>query len=191
MLFWRRTAPSARGAEGPAGPPGDAGRRRALALGGALSLLLAAAHAVGTVRGLPPGGAAWAQWSIILVYLAGTSMLAIIDTYVNVDRSALLIGLLIGVQRETDRAERHAGLRDFLVLGLAGGSEDVDGGALGQLGPELHQLGLRDEILVVEPRVASGRDRALEVRPPGGEGLALEELLQLAQAECLHVTGPG
>lgn len=34
---------------------------------------------------------------------------------------ALLIGLLFGVQREMDRDERHAGLRDFLILGLAGG----------------------------------------------------------------------
>jgi len=34
---------------------------------------------------------------------------------------ALLIGLLFGVQREMDRDERHAGLRDFLIIGLAGG----------------------------------------------------------------------
>ena len=40
--------------------------------------------------------------------------------WVNI-AEALLIGLLIGIQRETDRAEKHAGLRDFLVLGLAGG----------------------------------------------------------------------
>lgn len=34
---------------------------------------------------------------------------------------ALLIGLLVGVERESDRAERHAGLRDFVTIGLAGG----------------------------------------------------------------------
>jgi uncharacterized membrane protein (DUF4010 family) len=44
----------------------------------------------------------------------------IASAWVNI-AEALLIGLLIGVQRETDRAEKHAGLRDFLVLGLAGG----------------------------------------------------------------------
>jgi uncharacterized membrane protein (DUF4010 family) len=35
---------------------------------------------------------------------------------------ALLIGLLVGVEREADqRSERHAGLRDFVTIGLAGG----------------------------------------------------------------------
>lgn len=34
---------------------------------------------------------------------------------------ALLIGLLVGVERESDREERHAGLRDFVTIGLAGG----------------------------------------------------------------------
>lgn len=35
---------------------------------------------------------------------------------------ALLIGLLVGVEREADqREERHAGLRDFITIGLAGG----------------------------------------------------------------------
>ena len=35
---------------------------------------------------------------------------------------ALLIGLLVGVEREADqRQERHAGLRDFMTIGLAGG----------------------------------------------------------------------
>lgn len=34
---------------------------------------------------------------------------------------AVLIGLLVGVERESDRAERHAGLRDFVTIGLAGG----------------------------------------------------------------------
>jgi uncharacterized membrane protein (DUF4010 family) len=34
---------------------------------------------------------------------------------------ALLIGLLVGVERETDQAERHAGLRDFITIALAGG----------------------------------------------------------------------
>jgi uncharacterized membrane protein (DUF4010 family) len=40
--------------------------------------------------------------------------------WVNI-AEALLIGLLIGVQRETDRHEKHAGLRDFIVIGFAGG----------------------------------------------------------------------
>ena len=34
---------------------------------------------------------------------------------------ALLIGLLVGVERETDHTERHAGLRDFITIALAGG----------------------------------------------------------------------
>ncbi len=34
---------------------------------------------------------------------------------------ALLIGLLVGVERESDRDERHAGLRDFISIALAGG----------------------------------------------------------------------
>lgn len=35
---------------------------------------------------------------------------------------ALLIGLLVGIEREADqRQERHAGLRDFVTIGLAGG----------------------------------------------------------------------
>jgi uncharacterized membrane protein (DUF4010 family) len=34
---------------------------------------------------------------------------------------ALLIGLLVGVEREADRVERHAGMRDFITIGLAGG----------------------------------------------------------------------
>ncbi|HFB98208.1 MAG TPA: MgtC/SapB family protein [Bryobacterales bacterium] len=34
---------------------------------------------------------------------------------------ALLIGLLIGAQRETSQDERQAGLRDFVLIGLAGG----------------------------------------------------------------------
>jgi len=34
---------------------------------------------------------------------------------------ALLIGLIVGVERETDKEERHAGLRDFVSVGLAGG----------------------------------------------------------------------
>lgn len=34
---------------------------------------------------------------------------------------ALLIGLLVGVEREGDREERHAGLRDFISIALAGG----------------------------------------------------------------------
>ncbi len=34
---------------------------------------------------------------------------------------ALLIGLIVGVERESDREERHAGLRDFVSIGLAGG----------------------------------------------------------------------
>lgn len=35
---------------------------------------------------------------------------------------ALLIGLLVGIEREADqRLERHAGLRDFVTIGLAGG----------------------------------------------------------------------
>lgn len=34
---------------------------------------------------------------------------------------AVLIGLLVGIERESDREERHAGLRDFLTIGLAGG----------------------------------------------------------------------
>jgi uncharacterized membrane protein (DUF4010 family) len=34
---------------------------------------------------------------------------------------SLLIGLLVGIERESDHAERHAGLRDFIGIGLAGG----------------------------------------------------------------------
>jgi uncharacterized membrane protein (DUF4010 family) len=34
---------------------------------------------------------------------------------------ALLIGLLVGVERESDQVERHAGLRDFITIALAGG----------------------------------------------------------------------
>ncbi len=34
---------------------------------------------------------------------------------------ALLIGLLVGVEREADHAERHAGLRDFITVAMAGG----------------------------------------------------------------------
>ena len=34
---------------------------------------------------------------------------------------ALLIALIIGIQRESDAEERHAGIRDFLLIGLAGG----------------------------------------------------------------------
>lgn len=34
---------------------------------------------------------------------------------------AVLIGLLVGIERESDREERHAGLRDFVTIGLAGG----------------------------------------------------------------------
>lgn len=34
---------------------------------------------------------------------------------------SLLIGLIVGIERETDRKERHAGLRDFIGIGLAGG----------------------------------------------------------------------
>lgn len=34
---------------------------------------------------------------------------------------ALLIGLLVGIERESDREERHAGLRDFITIALAGG----------------------------------------------------------------------
>ena len=33
----------------------------------------------------------------------------------------LLIGLLVGIEREADQSERHAGLRDFITLALAGG----------------------------------------------------------------------
>jgi uncharacterized membrane protein (DUF4010 family) len=34
---------------------------------------------------------------------------------------ALLIGFLVGVERESDHTERHAGLRDFITVALAGG----------------------------------------------------------------------
>lgn len=34
---------------------------------------------------------------------------------------ALLIGLIVGIERESDKEERHAGLRDFVSIGLAGG----------------------------------------------------------------------
>lgn len=34
---------------------------------------------------------------------------------------SLLIGLIVGVERESDKEERHAGLRDFISIGLAGG----------------------------------------------------------------------
>lgn len=34
---------------------------------------------------------------------------------------ALLIGLIVGIERESDKEERHAGLRDFVTIGLAGG----------------------------------------------------------------------
>lgn len=34
---------------------------------------------------------------------------------------ALLIGLIVGVERESDVEERHAGLRDFVSIGIAGG----------------------------------------------------------------------
>jgi uncharacterized membrane protein (DUF4010 family) len=34
---------------------------------------------------------------------------------------ALLIGLLVGIEREGERKERRAGLRDFISIGLAGG----------------------------------------------------------------------
>lgn len=34
---------------------------------------------------------------------------------------ALLIALILGIQRESDTDERHAGIRDFLFIGLAGG----------------------------------------------------------------------
>jgi len=34
---------------------------------------------------------------------------------------ALLIGLLVGIEREADQVERHAGLRDFITIALAGG----------------------------------------------------------------------
>ena len=34
---------------------------------------------------------------------------------------ALLIGLLLGVEREADQTERHAGLRDFITIALSGG----------------------------------------------------------------------
>jgi len=34
---------------------------------------------------------------------------------------ALLIGLIVGVEREADQTERRAGLRDFITVGLAGG----------------------------------------------------------------------
>ncbi len=34
---------------------------------------------------------------------------------------ALLIGFLLGVEREADQTERHAGLRDFITIALAGG----------------------------------------------------------------------
>ena len=34
---------------------------------------------------------------------------------------ALLIGLLIGIERESDQMERHAGLRDFITVAMAGG----------------------------------------------------------------------
>ena len=34
---------------------------------------------------------------------------------------SLLIGLLVGIEREADSSERHAGLRDFITIGLAGG----------------------------------------------------------------------
>jgi uncharacterized membrane protein (DUF4010 family) len=33
----------------------------------------------------------------------------------------LLIGLIVGIERESDKEERHAGLRDFVSIGLAGG----------------------------------------------------------------------
>jgi uncharacterized membrane protein (DUF4010 family) len=34
---------------------------------------------------------------------------------------SLLIGLVVGIERESDREERHAGLRDFISIALAGG----------------------------------------------------------------------
>lgn len=34
---------------------------------------------------------------------------------------SLLIGLIVGIERESDKEERHAGLRDFVSIGLAGG----------------------------------------------------------------------
>lgn len=34
---------------------------------------------------------------------------------------SLLIGLIVGIERESDSEERHAGLRDFVTIGLAGG----------------------------------------------------------------------
>jgi uncharacterized membrane protein (DUF4010 family) len=34
---------------------------------------------------------------------------------------SLLIGLIVGIERESDRDERHAGLRDFISIALAGG----------------------------------------------------------------------
>ncbi len=34
---------------------------------------------------------------------------------------ALLIGLVVGIERESDQVERHAGLRDFITIAMAGG----------------------------------------------------------------------
>jgi len=67
---------------------------------------------------------------------------------------ALLIGLLVGIEREADqRLERHAGLRDFVTIGLAGGLC----GVIGELGLTIAVLIALTALIIVFRAQTPGR----------------------------------
>lgn len=89
---------------------------------------------------------------------------------------ALLIGLLVGIERESDQAERHAGLRDFIGIGLAGGVC----GILGQ------------PLLTVAALVALTALVAIfRIQTPGRTGITTEVVAVVTFLLCVLTATPG
>jgi len=88
---------------------------------------------------------------------------------------ALLIGLIVGIERESDRDERHAGLRDFISIGLAGGLC----GILGQ--PWLTAAAL----IAITALVAIFR-----IQTPGRTGITTEIVAVLTFILCVLTATP-
>jgi len=66
------------------------------------------------------------------------------------------------------------------LLGRAGVGEGVHGGALHELGAQLHELGLRHQVVAPLGGLGQLRGGAVQLGPPGREGRALEDLPELA-----------
>jgi uncharacterized membrane protein (DUF4010 family) len=88
---------------------------------------------------------------------------------------SLLIGLIVGVERESDAEERHAGLRDFVSIGLAGGLC----GILGQAWITVAALAALTAMLVV-----------FRLQTPGRTGITTEMVAVVTFLLCVLTATP-